>query len=129
MKTIRLSLLFALATCVAALTLHAETEPLRNDLGTYTRKVTTKNPKAQRYFNQGLAFIHGFNNASAIRSFPEAPNAHPHRAMAPWGIALAPRPHSNYPPAAPPIAELAWKELTLAQQPADKASPVERDLT
>jgi hypothetical protein len=26
------------------------------------------------------------------------------------------------------MAELAWKELTLAQQHADKASPVERDL-
>ena len=128
MKTIRLSFLLALATCVAAFTLHAETEPLRNDLGTYTRKVTTKNPKAQRYFNQGLAFIHGFNHASAIRSFQEAANADPDCAMAHWGIALAAGPHINYPLVPPPMAELAWKELTLAQQHADKASPVERDL-
>ena len=128
MNTVRLSFLVALATCVAALTLHAETEPLRNDLGNYTRKVTTKNPKAQSYFNQGLAFIHGFNHASATRSFQEAANADPDCAMAHWGIALAAGPHINYPLVPPPMAELAWKELTLAQQHADKASPVERDL-
>src|SRR3954463_3012079 len=128
MKTLRLTFLLALATCFAAPTLRAETEPLRNDLGTYTRKVTTKNPKAQRYFNQGLAFIHGFNHASAIRSFEEAANADPDCAMAHWGVALAAGPHINYPLVPPPMAELAWKELTLAQQHADKASPVERDL-
>src|SRR3954453_12963173 len=128
MKTIRLSFLFTLATWFAAAILRAETEPLRDDLGTYTRKITTKNPKAQRYFNQGLAFIHGFNHASAIRSFQEAANADPDCAMAHWGIALAAGPHINYPLGPPPMAELAWKELTLAQQHADKASPVERDL-
>src|SRR3982750_2077934 len=128
MKTLGLSFLLAFATCFAALTVHAETEPLRNDLGTYTRKVTTKNSKAQRYFNQGLAFIHGFNHASAIRSFQEAANADPACAMAHWGIALAAGPHINYPLMPPPMAELAWQELTLAQQHADKASPVERAL-
>src|SRR3954469_21732993 len=104
----------------------ADTEPLRKDLGTYTRKVTTKNSKAQSYFNQGLAFIHGFNHASAIRSFQEAANADPDCAMAHWGIALAAGPHINYPLVPPPMAELAWKELTLAQQHADKAAPGEQ---
>jgi len=104
MNTVRLSFLLALATCVVAVTLHAETEPLRNDLGSYTRKVTTKNPKAQSYFNQGLAFIHGFNHASAIRSFQEAANADPDCAMAHWGIALAAGPHINYPLVPPPMA-------------------------
>src|SRR3954463_6184017 len=103
-------------------------EPLRNDLGTYTRKITTKNAKAQRYFNQGLAFIHGFNHSAAIRSFQEAANADPDCAMAHWGIALAAGPHINYPLVPTPMAELAWKELTLAQQHADKASPVEKAL-
>src|ERR1044071_6848417 len=125
---IRLRFLFALAACFAALQLHAETEPLRNDLGNYIRKVTTKNQKAQRYFNQGLAFIHGFNHASAIRSFQEAANADPNCAMAHWGIALAAGPHINYPLAPPPMAELAWKELTLAQEHADKCTPVEKAL-
>ena len=48
--------------------------------------------------------------------------------MAHWGIALAAGPHINYPLVPPPMAELAWKELTLAQQHADKASPVEKAL-
>src|SRR3954465_471897 len=128
MKTVRLSFLLALATCVAALPLHAETEPLRTDLGTYTRKVTTKNPKAQKYFNQGLALIHGFNHSAAIRSFQEATNAAPDCAMAHWAIALAAGPHINYPLVPPPMAELAWSELTLAQQHVDKAAPVEKAL-
>src|SRR3954454_1430418 len=122
------TLLLTLAVCLITIQLRAETELLRNDLGTYTRDVTTTNPKAQKYFNQGLALIHGFNHASAIRSFQEAANAAPDCAMAHWGIALAAGPHINYPLVPPPMAELAWKELTLAQQHADKASPVERDL-
>ncbi len=121
------NILIALVICFAP-QLRAEPEPLRNDLGNYTRKITTKNPKAQRYFNQGLAFLHGFNHASAIRSFQEAANADPDCAMSHWGVALAAGPHINYPLVPPPMAELAWKELTLAQQHTDKASPVERDL-
>lgn len=122
------TLLLALCFCVATEQLLAETEPLYDGLGTYTRKVTTKNPKAQRYFNQGLAFLHGFNHASAIRSFQEAANLDRDCAMAHYGIALAAGPHINYPLVPPPMAELAWKELTLAQQHADKASPVEKAL-
>src|SRR5947208_7666256 len=128
MKTLRLTFLLALATCFAAPTLRAETEPLRNDLGTYTRRITATRPKAQHYFNQGLAFLHGFNHSAAIRSFQQAAKADPDCAMAHWGVALAAGPRINYPPVPPPMAELAWKELTLAQQHADKASPVERDL-
>ena len=123
------TLLLALAVCIAALQVRAaETEPLRNDLGNYTRKITTKNPKAQQYFNQGLALVHGFNHAGAIRSFQEAANLDPECAMAHWGIAMAAGPHINYPLVPPPMAELAWKELTLAQQHASKASPVEQAL-
>src|SRR6266550_748587 len=103
-------------------------EPLYPGLGSYTRKVTTDSPLAQRYFNQGLALLHGFNHSAAIRSFQEAAKIDPNCAMAYWGVALAAGPHINYPLVPPPMAELAWKELMLAQQHADKASPVERAL-
>ncbi|MFZ1220241.1 MAG: hypothetical protein WAO00_13180 [Chthoniobacterales bacterium] len=103
-------------------------EPIHQGLGSYKRSVTTESAAARRYFNQGLAFVHGFNHASAIRSFQEAAKADPNCAMAHWGIALAAGPHINYPLVPPPMAELAWKALTLAQQHADKAAPVERDL-
>ena len=103
-------------------------EPIFDGLGSYTRTVTTDSPRAQRYFNQGLAFYHGFNHGEAIRSFQEAARLDPKCAMAHWGIALACGPHINLPLVPPPAAELAWKELKLAQENAEHASPVERDL-
>src|SRR6478672_10049204 len=128
MKALHLVRLIIIGVALAGSTALAAEEPLRTDLVVYTRKITTKNPKAQKYFNQGLALIHGFNHSAAIRSFQEAANADPECAMAHYGIALAAGPHINYPLVPPPMAELAWKELTLAQQYADKASPVEKAL-
>ena len=103
-------------------------EPFYPGLGSYKRKITTDSPQAQRYFNQGLALLHGFNHAAAIRSFQEAANIDPECAMVHWGIALAAGPHINYPLLPPKMAELAWKELGLAQQHTAKASPVEKAL-
>jgi len=100
-------------------------EPLYDGLGTYSRKITTKNARAQRYFDQGLALLYGFNHRGAIRSFQEAARLDPQCAMAHWGAALAAGPHINYPLVPPPMAELAWKELTLAKQHASNASEVE----
>ena len=122
---IALTLAFALA---GADIVGAKEEPFFDGLGTYKRTITTDSPKAQRYFNQGLAFYHGFNHGEAIRSFQAAARADPKCAMAHWGIALACGPHINLPLVPPPAAELAWKELALAQQNAAHASPVERDL-
>ncbi len=104
--------------------------PLFNGLGSYTREVTTNSPDAQRYFNQGLAFLHGFNHGAAIRSFQEAARLDPQCAMAHWGVAYAHGPHINYPLVPPPAAEIAWKELTLAREcaAASKVTPVERAL-
>src|SRR3954466_5891810 len=96
-------------------------EQLFEGLGAYQRTVTTKSPEAQKYFNQGLAFLHGFNHASSIRSFQQAAQEDPECAMAHWGVALAAGPHINYPLVPPPMAELAWKELALAQKYKEKA--------
>ena len=103
-------------------------EPIYDGLGTYSRKITTKDAKAQRYFDQGLALLHGFNHAGAIRSFQEAARLDPRCAMAHWGVALAAGPHINYALVPPPMAELAWKEITLAKQYASNASEVEQAL-
>src|SRR5690242_9983783 len=103
-------------------------EALFEGLGSYSRKITTDSPKAQRYFNQGLAFLHGFNHGAAIRSFQEAARLDPKCAMAHWATALACGPHINLAVVPPPAADLAWRELQLAHQNADHASPVERDL-
>jgi tetratricopeptide (TPR) repeat protein len=121
MSSILLGLALALA-CLGA------EEPLFEGLGSYTRTITTSLPEAQRYFNQGLAFLHGFNHGAAIRSFQRAAELDPECAMAHWAIALASGPHINYPLVPPPAAERAWKELGLAKQYAPHASPVEREL-
>ncbi len=102
--------------------------PLLTTLGTHSHQVTTKSPEAQRYFDQGLRFLFGFNHGAAIRSFQEAARLDPACAMAHWGIALASGPHINFPLVPPPAAELAWAELTLARQHAAKASPLEQAL-
>jgi tetratricopeptide (TPR) repeat protein len=118
------SALLALVFCTSG----NATEPLYEGLGDYSRKITTKSGKAQRYFDQGLALLHGFNHRGAIRSFQEAARIDPQCAMAHWGAALAAGPHINYPLVPPPMAELAWKELTLAKEHASNGSEVERAL-
>jgi tetratricopeptide (TPR) repeat protein len=102
--------------------------PLFDGLGTHTFKITTTSAGAQRYFDQGLRFVFGFNHGAAIRSFQEAARLDPGCAMVHWGIALASGPHINFPFVPPPAAELAWSELALAQAAAPHASPIERDL-
>jgi tetratricopeptide (TPR) repeat protein len=108
--------------------LDAAKEPIYDGLGSYSRKITTDSPEAQRYFNQGLAFVHGFNHSAAIRAFQQAAELDPKCAMAHWGIALASGPHINFTLVPPHAAELAWREISLAQKHSSGASPVERAL-
>ena len=106
----------------------AAKEPLYDGLGSHSRKITTDSPEAQRYFDQGLGFLHGFNHRAAIRAFQQAAELDPKCAMAHWGVALACGPHINSMVVPPAEAELAWKELGLAQKNEANASPVERAL-
>ena len=103
-------------------------EPLYDGLGSHSREITTESAKAQRYFNQGLGFLQGFNHRAAIRAFQHAAKLDPKCAMAHWGVALAYGPHINSMAVPPQDAELAWKELQLAQENTENASPVERAL-
>ena len=99
-------------------------EPLYDGLGSYSRKITTDSREAQRYFDQGLAFLYGFNHRAAIHAFQQAAELDPECAMAHWGVALACGPHINFTAVPPPAAELAWKELELTQENSGNASPV-----
>ena len=103
-------------------------EPFFEGLGSYTRTITTSSPEAQKYFNQGLNFYFGFNHSAAIRAFEAAATLDPDCAMAHWGIALSSGPHINFPLVPPAAAELAWKELALAQKHATHTSAVEQAL-
>ncbi len=120
--------LLAALTLLGAVRSSGATVPLFDDLGRHSRKITTKSAEAQRYFDQGLRLLYGFNHGLAIRSFQEAARLDPECAMAHWAVALANGPHINFPLVPPPNAAAAWEELGLAQKYAAGASPVERDL-
>jgi tetratricopeptide (TPR) repeat protein len=57
--------------------------------------VSTQNAEAQDYFDQGMAYLYGFNHETAVRSFQKAGELDPNLAMAWWGVALALGPNIN----------------------------------
>lgn len=59
--------------------------------------VTTTNPEAQKFFDQGLRYIFAFNHDEATRSFERASQLDPNCAMAYWGIAESVGPNYNDP--------------------------------
>jgi len=100
---------------------------LFDNLGTYHRRVTTTDPKAQKYFDQGLRLIWAFNLDEAQRSFEEAAKIDPSCAMARWGIAMSLAPNINV----PAMADRARAGYAAAQKAAELAkgcTPVERAL-
>lgn len=68
---------------------------LLDGIGSLNHPVSTSNPEAQKFFDQGLTMIYGFNHDEAIRSFQRAAELDPNLAMAYWGIAYALGPNYN----------------------------------
>jgi tetratricopeptide (TPR) repeat protein len=58
-------------------------------MGKHVHPIQTSNPEAQKYFNQGLALIYGFNHEAAVQSFEKAAQLDPKAAMPWWGMAYA----------------------------------------
>ena len=69
--------------------------PLFEGMGSYHMPITTADPDAQRYFDQGMVLAFGFNHAESIRSFRAAQTLDPSCAMCFWGEALATGPNIN----------------------------------
>lgn len=101
--------------------------PLYDNLGDYSRVITTESPQAQAYFTQGLILTYGFNHAEAISAFEEAARLDPSCAMCYWGKAYALGPNINA-PMAPEAVAPAFAALQQAQKLASGASPVEQAL-
>jgi tetratricopeptide (TPR) repeat protein len=77
---------------------HAQhTVVLVTGLGDLHHPVSTKNPEAQQFFDQGLRFIYAFNHDEAARSFQHAAELDSKLAMAYWGVAEAVGPNYNDP--------------------------------
>jgi pimeloyl-ACP methyl ester carboxylesterase len=94
-------------------------------MGDVNHPVSTQSAEAQKFFNQGLALLYGFNHDEAVLSFKRAAELDPNLAMAYWGASLALG--SNYNLQADPIQLTeAFTNLQKAVQLAPKASEHER---
>src|SRR5262249_54470670 len=96
-------------------------------LGDLHHPVSTRNPEAQKFFDQGLALIYAFNHEEARRSFEQAAKLDPKLAMAQWGIALAVGPNYNEPQIDPSRLLAADHALEKANELAAGASEKDRD--
>jgi tetratricopeptide (TPR) repeat protein len=116
------------ALLVAAPALAADAPPLFEGIGNHSRKVVNDSAAAQKYFDQGLAFLFAFNHDEAIRSFKHAAALDPDCAMAHWGVAVASGPHYNKPDLPADRAKQAWASLQLARAKAKTATPADQAL-
>ena len=98
---------------------------LEAGLGDIDHPVSTNNPEAQKFFNQGLAYAYAFNHEEAVRSFKQAAQLDPQLAMAYWGVALALGSNYNVPADGPSLLE-AFNNLQKAIALAPKASEHDR---
>lgn len=101
--------------------------PLFDNLGRHTWRITTRNPEAQAFFDQGLRLAYGFNHAEARRAFRQAQRLDPHCAMCFWGEAYVLGPNINVPMEASANAP-ALAALKRAQALAAYASEKEQAL-
>ena len=107
--------------------------PLFEGMGDYHRSITTSDPGAQRYFNQGMVLAFGFNHAEAIRSFRAAQKLDDQCAMCYWGEALATGPNINVTSKGKAIMSpeervAAYAAVQRAVELKEKATQIERDL-
>jgi tetratricopeptide (TPR) repeat protein len=96
-------------------------------LGQHHHTISTKNPEAQRFFDQGLTLVFGFNHEEAARAFRRASELDPQSAMAFWGIALALGPCINLMDVDPPHEKAAHEAVQNALLLAPSATQKERD--
>ncbi|MBL8272180.1 MAG: hypothetical protein JNJ74_00110, partial [Xanthomonadales bacterium] len=116
------------AEAPAATPAAAPAGPHRFDtLGALHRPISSKNPDAQAWFDQGLRMAYGFNHQAAGQAFAEAVKADPDCAICWWGQALVLGPNINV-PMVPEAAAPAWDAAQKALALRDKASPVEQML-
>ncbi len=75
----------------------AKPATMMTGLGDLHHPVSTKNARAQGFFDQGLRLIYAFNHDEAARSFQQAAALDPKLAIAYWGVAEAVGPNYNDP--------------------------------
>ena len=98
--------------------------------GTYSRKISTQNPEAQAFFDQGLRLAWGFYFPESIASFQEAARIDPDQPMHFWGMAYAmgPNPNSRYARMPDDPKGEGLKAIKKALDRIDHATPLEAKL-
>ena len=100
---------------------------LLGNLGSYSRPIKTASAEAQKWFDEGLNLLYGFNHEESFRSFERAAALDPQSPMPHWGMALALGTNINDPAPADRIQKAAV-HLAEAQKRAANGSPVEQAL-
>ncbi len=87
----------SLAVALLPLALAAQEKPamLLSGTGTWKHSIRTSSLEAQRFFDQGLNEMYGFNRYEALRSFKKAAELDPKAVMPWWGVAMATGPYVN----------------------------------
>lgn len=98
---------------------------LLGNLGQYSRTITTTVPDAQRFFDEGLTLLYGFNHEEAFRSFERAALLDARAPMPHWGMSLALGTNYND-TATPDRLQQAYKHLEAARARAVNGNDVER---
>src|SRR5262249_39925893 len=63
-------------------------ESLFSGMGAHRHPIRTSSAEAQKYFDQGVVLLFGFNHDEAYRSFARAAELDPKSPMPHWGMAL-----------------------------------------
>jgi len=131
--TILAGIAFAVATAAPAIAQHhhapdapAKPATLTTGLGERRHLISTRDAEAQRFFDQGLAFVYAFNHDEAARSFRRAAELDPQLAMAWWGVALAVGPNYNEATVDAARVKAACEAIEKAQSLAAAATERER---
>ena len=87
----------AAALILLPLALAAQEHPpmLLSGTGFWKHPIHTSSPEAQKFFDQGLNEMYGFNRYEALRSFRKASELDPAALMPYWGMAMATGPYIN----------------------------------
>lgn len=126
-----MSILLVLWLCLASFaqdhSAHSQSKPatLMSGIGNAHHPVSTSNPEAQKFFDQGLRLIYDFNHDEAARSFQRAAELDSKLAIAYWGVAEAVGPNYND-PASDDRFKQAHEAIQKAVDLSGNASPSEQ---
>jgi len=122
---------FVLSAAVRAQSAAPATEPkpaaLLDGMGSHRHPIATASPEAQKFFDQGIVLMYGFNHEEAFRSFERASQLDPSAPMPHWGMAVVLG--ANYNDPAPPDerSKKAHAEIVKAQELATRQGASENE--